>query len=191
MLSGGRGFPPPLYPRPSEPGEREPEEPYDPRFSAAPLYERPAGPSAEPPDDERGGIGVNFCQPPLLAPPPSRPDGEFTGLLGRGAEPQLELPRVSPVERPSGDAPSPDRPNSREPGSAERAVLFRFSNPRWLPVIGVPPFDRMVFVTCACSRSNAPPPGVMPVPCGEKKCSFPPRLTTVPGAADRPLGLRL
>src|SRR5450631_559782 len=106
MLSGGREDP--LYPRLSElyprltgPALREPEL-YELRSSPRPIASGLAGP-----DDARGDIGENFCQPPPLLLPFPRALGELPELPGRGAEPQFELPRVSwrdgelfrPVER--------------------------------------------------------------------------------------------
>jgi hypothetical protein len=41
-------------------------------------------------EDERGGIGENFCQPPL-----SRAGVEPPELPDLGADPEFELPRVS------------------------------------------------------------------------------------------------
>jgi hypothetical protein len=58
---------------------------------------RPADSPALPdPDseDERGAIGENFCQPPLL-PPLSRAVVELPELPALDAEPAFELPRVS------------------------------------------------------------------------------------------------
>src|SRR5580704_4205744 len=110
MLRGGRD---PLYPRPSEP-EYPRDEPYEPRFSA-PAPERDS-PERDSPDrdsedaradssaEDRGAIGLNFCHPPLLAPPPSRPEDpaeepiEFPPL---GSEPTFELPRASAAGCPS------------------------------------------------------------------------------------------
>ncbi len=76
MLSGGREDP--LYPRPPEPTDA-----------------RPAGsPGLADSEDERGGIGENLCQPPLLLPL-SRADVELPELPGLDAVPGFELPRVS------------------------------------------------------------------------------------------------
>jgi len=150
MLSGGRE---PLYPRPSEPlyprlsyprpstprpsefgyPEEPRAEPYEPRFSEPPPIEddRPVC-SAE----ERGAMGVNFCQPPLLAAPPSRPASEPV-LPGLDAEPILELLRVSVFERA---AFSPDWLNPRDPVSPVRA-LFPFPMFRLWMGLGL---DRLV-----------------------------------------------
>jgi len=51
-------------------------------------------PDSDLPDseDDRGGIGENFCQPPLLLF--SRPDVE-PELPGLDADPEFELPRAS------------------------------------------------------------------------------------------------
>lgn len=78
------------------------EEPYEPRLSARPA-DSPALPDAlalpdsltlADSDDERAGIGENFCQPPLL-PPPSRAEVEPPELPALDADPTFELPRVS------------------------------------------------------------------------------------------------
>ena len=93
MLSGGREYPPyppEPYPRPSEPEPRA--EPYEPRFPVLPI-DSPVLPDSVLPDsaDERGAIGENFCQPPLLLPL-SR---ALVEPLGLDAEFEFELPRVS------------------------------------------------------------------------------------------------
>ena len=173
MLRGGRD---PLYPRPSVPRPSEPEyprgEPYEPRFSApAPEADRPDSARLDSPE-ERGAIGENFCHPPLLAPPPSRPEEPIEFPLLDSAL-MFELPRVSPVDRDP--RLSPGLPDSRKPGCDTRALLraslprlslARFSAPRFT---GETPFCRIAFETCACSRSNERPfaPAVV-VPCVEK-----------------------
>lgn len=126
-------------------------------------------------------MGVNFCHPPLLAPPLSRPDPAFAGV--RGADPYAELPRVSAVERasfwPDELNPRPSLPardtsrlfstvfprfavSPREPDSVVRefAVLCM---PRF-PFTGETPLCRMAFETCACSRSNERPLAAVLVP---------------------------
>jgi hypothetical protein len=45
-------------------------------------------------EDEREGIGENFCQPPLLLPLP-RAVVELAELPGLDADPEFELARVS------------------------------------------------------------------------------------------------
>ena len=77
ILSGGREDPP--YPRPAEPIDVRPAD-------------SPGLPDSE---DERGGIGENFCQPPLLLLPLWRVDVEPPELPGLSADPEFELPRVS------------------------------------------------------------------------------------------------
>jgi len=58
------------------------------------MEPRPAdSPGLPDSEDARGGIGENFCQPPLL--PPSRPDVEPPELPGLDADPEFELPRAS------------------------------------------------------------------------------------------------
>ncbi len=65
ILSGGRDDDDPPYPRPA--AEAEPrEEPYALRSSLRPA-DSPALPAPDS-ADERGAIGENLCQPPLLLP---------------------------------------------------------------------------------------------------------------------------
>jgi hypothetical protein len=56
---------------------------------------RPAGSLDLDPEDERGCIGENFCQPPPLPLLLARADIEPPELPGLGAEPQFELLRGS------------------------------------------------------------------------------------------------
>jgi hypothetical protein len=99
MLSGGREdplYPRPseLYPRPSEPGLRE--APCEPRSSVRPIELRPDGSPDLPgsrldSEDERGGMGENFCQPPPLVLPRDDVGLELPGLA---AAPELLLVSV-------------------------------------------------------------------------------------------------
>src|SRR5271169_4375838 len=66
------------------------DEPLEPRFSVRPA-DSPDLPDSE---DDRGAIGENFCQPPLL-PPLSRALADPPELPDLGADAEFELPRVS------------------------------------------------------------------------------------------------
>jgi len=171
-------------------------------------YERLADPSEEEPEEERGGMGVNLCQPsPLPAP---RPFSELTELPGRGTELQFELPcvsagmrllfsagRLNPLE-PLFEV-APECANSRVPSPAPLFPSMRVGSPvcellapipRAFPFTGETPFCRIALESCDCSCSNDLPPAIVLVPWGEKKW-LPPRLTRVLAAAGRPLALRL
>jgi hypothetical protein len=127
-----------------------------------PIDARPADWPALVGSDERGGIGENFCQPPLLLPR-SRAGVELPELPGLGAEPLLELPRVSerdgalfagPVERDPGTLFGPDWPKRRNPLFE---LIFELLFPglatsRLFPVN--PPFCRLTFEGCDCPRPN-------------------------------------
>ena len=153
MLSGGREDP--LYPRPSEAEFRE--ERYEPRSSVRPADPLPRVVS----EDGRDGIGENFCQPPPLLLPLSRPVVEPPELPDLLAEPQFELPRVS----------------------ARDGELFSGRPERWKPLFELlfpglapsrlfppnPPFGRLTFEPCDCLRPNECDAVAVP-PRAEKKC---------------------
>lgn len=138
---------------------------------------------------------MKLRHPPLFAPPPSRPR-EFPL---RGSEPIL--PRGPSVGREP--MLSPVLPGWRNPGCDMRALLCpilprlpmfppnapRFSiAPRFTGEI---PFRRMAFEIPACSRANEWDVIPADAPRVEKKCWLPPPLRSVPGAAGRPLALKL
>src|SRR5208282_3537148 len=80
----------PYEPRSSGPPPRAIDSP--PRPASYPLDpDRPASalPASE---DERAGIGVNFCQPPLL---PVECDVDCDALEVLGLDPEFELLRIS------------------------------------------------------------------------------------------------
>jgi len=135
------------------------EEPYEPRSSVRPGAVRPADPlGLADSEDERGGIGENFCQPPPLLPPLSRTDVEPPELPGLGADPEFELPRVSafwpkrwdPLLEPVFELPLPGLATSR-PFPVDR------------------PSCRFTFETCDCPRSDERDAAAV-VPRAEKKC---------------------
>jgi hypothetical protein len=122
MLSGGREYPlsprpAELYPRPAGPGLRE--EPYEPRSSVrpddvGPIDVRPPGPPGlADSEDERGGIGENFCQPPPLLLPRSRAAVEPLELIRASGRAGELFSR--PVERDPATGFCPDCPKRRKP----------------------------------------------------------------------------
>jgi hypothetical protein len=140
---------------------------------------RAAGSPRDDPEDERWGIGENFCQPPPLPLLVARADIEPPELPGLGVEPQFELLRVSEF-----------RLKRRDP-------LFELVFPgratsRPFPV--KPPGCRLPFEICDCPRpcplSNDRDVAAV-APRAEKKCWFCDTFRTVEGAAGRPLAEKL
>jgi hypothetical protein len=128
-----------------------------------PIDARPADSPALVDSDEREGIGENLCQPPPFVLPLARAGAELPALPGLGAEPQVELPRVSgragelfagPAERDPATWFGPDSPKRRKPlfELVFEALFSGLATSRPLPA-GLAAC-RLLFEICAPRRSN-------------------------------------
>lgn len=123
-------------------------------------------------------MGENFCQPPPLLLLFPRPVAEPSELLGRDAELQFELPRVSerdgelfpgPAERDPATLFCPDWPKLRDP---LLELIFELLFPGLAPSRPCPvnpPFGRLMFEADDCPRPNERD-AVAVLPRAEKKC---------------------